>query len=399
MIKLKLHKNLLYLLILFILNVLRIADSYSISFIFEFKLILLLNYMASLGKIIGGLIIYVYQIMTWRKKEKVKYFGIKLIYKRNKIKANDSIIKIILLIFFSSFYGNIQNYFSYMIERKMNDIPSNLIFRLSSISLISSSLICFYALKYKIGKHHKFSLIALSICLSISIISDILFKPKEISFSRLAIALFYIFVSFIFDSFTDCIEKYLVDFNFLNPFNILMVEGIFEFIMEIIYSYNKQPFKDLIRLYEENEIGKLIILIIILIIYILFSSGVSVYKIYCNAIYSPMAKSLMNYLFSPLLNIINFMIKRDFYQNYYYLIESIIISLFIDFFACIFLEYIVIYCCGLDYDTKIEISSRSLNKEMNPENYIFDDDEDEDDNMNINASKSREMSMINLNDD
>ena len=194
------------------------------------------------------------------------------------------------------------------------------------------------------------------------------------------------------------IEKYLVDFNFLNPFNILMVEGIFEFIMEIIYSYNKQPFKDLIRLYEENEIGKLIILIIILIIYILFSSGVSVYKIYCNAIYSPMAKSLMNYLFSPLLNIINFMIKRDFYQNYYYLIESIIIGLFIDFFACIFLEYIVIYCCGLDYDTKIEISSRSLNKEMNPENYIFDDDEDEDDDMNNNASKSREMSMINLND-
>ena len=335
MIKIKLHRNLLYLLVLFILNILRIADSYSIIFILNFKPILLLNYMMCLGKIIGGLIIYVYQIMTWRKKEKVNYFAIKLIHKKNKIKANDSIIKILLLILFSSYFNLNQVSLSYIIEQKMNEIPTNLINRLSSISLISSSLICFYALKFKIGKHHKFSLIALSICLFISIISDILFKPKETSFGRFTIALFYIFFSFIFDSFTDCIERYIVDYNFLNPFNIIMIEGIFEFIIEIIYSSNRQPFKDLITLYENNEIRRFILFIILLVIYLLLSLGVNVYKIYCNVIYSPMAKSLMNYLFNPIFSITNFILKTDFYQNYFYLTESIIIGLFIDFFAWI----------------------------------------------------------------
>ena len=396
MIKIKLHRNLLYLLVLFILNILRIADSYSIIFILNFKPILLLNYMMCLGKIIGGLIIYVYQIMTWRKKEKVNYFAIKLIHKKNKIKANDSIIKILLLILFSSYFNLNQVSLSYIIEQKMNEIPTNLINRLSSISLISSSLICFYALKFKIGKHHKFSLIALSICLFISIISDILFKPKETSFGRFTIALFYIFFSFIFDSFTDCIERYIVDYNFLNPFNIIMIEGIFEFIIEIIYSSNRQPFKDLITLYENNEIRRFILFIILLVIYLLLSLGVNVYKIYCNVIYSPMAKSLMNYLFNPIFSITNFILKTDFYQNYFYLTESIIIGLFIDFFAWIYLEYIIIYSYGLEFDTKIEIASRSLTKEMNPENYSVDDDEDDDDD---DMNKSKEMSLLFLNDD
>ena len=80
MLKIKLHKNLLYLLALFILNLLRNIATSILLLYFQKQLILLLNNLMSIGKIIGGLIIYIYQIMTWRKKQEVKYFRIKLIY-------------------------------------------------------------------------------------------------------------------------------------------------------------------------------------------------------------------------------------------------------------------------------------------------------------------------------
>ena len=28
-------------------------------------------------------------------------------------------------------------------------------------------------------------------------------------------------------SFSDCIEKYLIDYNYMNPFLIIMIEGVF----------------------------------------------------------------------------------------------------------------------------------------------------------------------------
>ena len=57
-----------------------------------------------------------------------------------------------------------------------------------------------------------------------------------------------------------------------------------------------------------------------------------------------------------------------------------IIGLIIDFFGCVFNEYLIIFCFGLDYDTSKSIALRALEKEtlsgrdtINPgdENYIF----------------------------
>ena len=60
MIKIKLHNNLLYLLVLYILNYLLKIDSFLIIKILRFEPIYLLLYMRSLGQIIGGLTIYIY---------------------------------------------------------------------------------------------------------------------------------------------------------------------------------------------------------------------------------------------------------------------------------------------------------------------------------------------------
>ena len=115
--------------------------------------------------------------------------------------------------------------------------------------------------------------------------------------------------------------------------------------MIIIYSFNKDPFNDLIKLKEKKDTKSLTYLIILLVLYFLFSSGVNVYKVYCNVIYSPMAKSFMDYLFNPLFNILHFYLEKDFYQNYFFLVVCEILCLSIYFFCCVFLEYIVIYSC------------------------------------------------------
>ena len=95
-----------------------------------------------------------------------------------------------------------------------------------------------------------------------------------------------------FDPFTDVIEKYLIEFDFLSPFLIIMIEAIFGFTLVSIYSAGKNPFKDLIILYEESSTKNFILLIFLLFLYFALSAGVNVYKILTIGLYSPMAKTL-----------------------------------------------------------------------------------------------------------
>ena len=74
MIKIKLHKNLIYLLVLYVLSYLRKIDIFIILKYLKFEPVFLLLYMMNLGQMTGGLTIYIYQTLTWRKKAEVKYF-------------------------------------------------------------------------------------------------------------------------------------------------------------------------------------------------------------------------------------------------------------------------------------------------------------------------------------
>ena len=159
-----------------------------------------------------------------------------------------------------------------------------------------------------------------------------------------------------------------------------MIEGIFVFIMSIIYSINEEPFKEIITQYKNTDTGKFILLIFILSLFFFSSTFFNVYKIYCNVVYSPMERSFSDYFFVPFFNIFYFIWKNDFHNDYFYFFICEIIGLIIDFFGCVFNEYLIIFCFGLDYDTSESIALRALEKEtlsgrdtINPgdENYIF----------------------------
>ena len=100
-----------------------------------------------------------------------------------------------------------------------------------------------------------------------------------------------------------------------------------------------------------------------------------------------MAKSLMEYLLAPLLCIYHLLFENDFYNNYYYFAESEILCLIIDFFCCVYNEYIILYYCGLEHETKDEISLRAnIKEDINRYSSIDDETNDNDSDNNDNSA-------------
>ena len=92
-------------------------------------------------------------------------------------------------------------------------------------------------------------------------------------------------------------------------------------------------------------------------------SNIKIYKIYCNVIYTPMARSCANYFFNPFFIIYSFINNNDFNKKIFYFVINETIEVFKIFFGAVYNEFIIIYFCGLEYDTKISISQRALEKE------------------------------------
>ena len=252
---------------------------------------------------------------------------------------------------------------SFYIPEINPNISPTIIDRLRNLTTIASALIFTYALNFENKKHHKVSLIIISICVFLTIIIEIIFRNEKAVLNRFLYSLFLVCLLTIGDSFNNCIEKYLVDYNYINPFKILMFEGIFELIFAILVSIGKEPFKDIIYLYETNTTGNFVLLIVLLFFYFLLTILVNAYKIYCNVIYSPMARTLIDYLMNPFFIIYYFFTGKDFNNNYLYFIISEIISIVEDLFGGIYNEYIILFLCGMEYETKDMITKRALSLE------------------------------------
>ena len=227
-----------------------------------------------------------------------------------------------------------------------------------------------------------------NICLSIIITLEFFFKTEDIEIRSYFISYLFVFCHFIFVSFTDVIEKYLADYDFLNPLLILMSEGIFGFITTAFYSIFHNPFKELVIIYNEFETWKFILLIVLLILYFIFSLALNVYRILSNVLYSPMTKSLVTYFLNFTFIIYYFIAEKDFIiegeKSYFYFIVNLILSVLIDFIALIYIEIIILKFCGLDKDTHERISYGANQKEIEmitnrieDDDYFFNEDEKE----------------------
>ena len=159
------------------------------------------------------------------------------------------------------------------------------------------------------------------------------------------------------------IEKYLFEYNSVNPFFALMFEGIFGFTLCFFYGIYQSPFTEIIIFQEKTWDTKFIIFIFALILYTILSGLKNSFRVITTKIYTPMTTVFLDYILNPIYIIINFVIEVDFLvrgkKNYIYFIVNLILSIIISFFGCIYNEFIILFCCGLEKDTYRQISERA----------------------------------------
>ena len=365
MIKIKFNKTIVYFAAIFIFSncrsIIKIILSTNYGFSPKFIYLFLMN----LGQITGGLTLYSCQYKWFKKKKKTNSDSkdIELIHNEMTLERHDNIIKIIILIFFAAIF-DFEEFIIAVFYTSIINISPSFSSRLGYASLIASSLISQYALKIRSGKHHKYAIIFLGVFLFVRVIIDLLYKPDDLSIGHFFLAFILSIFYSVFISFTDTTERYIADVNFLNPFRLIMIEGIIEIIISVIYSIGKDPFRDIKIQYEKNSTETFILILFFLFLYLLLSAALNAYKVYINAVFSPFHRTLMDYFINPFFNIYYFVHMGDFNENYFYFFISEIFDIIMIFVCGIHNEYIVIYYCGLEHDTDYEITRRALKEEM-----------------------------------
>ena len=364
LIHISIRRNLYYIINLIIHYYLRKVDLIIINTKFQFNDSLIFTFLMFFGEFFAGLSIFLYQHIFLKKDIKtVKHFKIPFSIYKPKMNRTDNIFKIGLLIFFSASFDFIEFVIATFYIPRFEIVSSTAEYRFGGLIIIIGALICHFNLRIKILKHQFYSLIIIGICLAIIIILEIIYRGKGVSFGDFCFAHMLIVGYLIFVPFTDVIEKYLIEFNFINPFLILMIESIFGFIFISIYSAGENLFKNFNEIYSNYSTGEFVLFIFLLFLYFVFSAGTNAYKILTNGLYSPMAKTLAVYVLNPLIFLYYFIIGNDFLsdgeRDWFYFIANIIISLIISFLGFVFNEFIILSCCGLEYETHSFVSKRA----------------------------------------
>ena len=240
----------IYLIFLFFWHYIRKIEIMIIPKVIYFNDSLSFTFIMFLAEFLGGLGVIFYQKLHFlhrNNQTKQDEELTKILTKgkgKKKMSKKDNIFKIILLIFFAAFFDYTQFIVSYSLPKIAILSPTS-DQRSSIIQTITSSLLCTYALKFKIGNHHIFSIIGMSICLFIILILDIIFLSRGADAGKFILAFLLVFVRLSFVSFIDVIERYLVESNNMNKFKILSTEGIIGILLCIIFALieKKNPFK------------------------------------------------------------------------------------------------------------------------------------------------------------
>ena len=365
-IKIGIRNNLLYPLMLIIFNSLRRVDSLIISKVLKFKTSLIMTPIMFGGEFFAGLIIYLYELSFLPKRKKSKHMHINLIQAAEVFKYKDSNFKVYLLIFFIAFFDFVEFIISIYYLGKYSDISNTLELRTIGLTTISSALFFTFLLHIHIHRHHIFSLSILFFCLISVLITEYFFQYKYVS--NFGVKLSLIFLIHFLNSLVDSIETYLFEYNNLNPFKNLMLQGLIGIILSIIYYIFDDYFKEIKEYYKEYNNNKFTILIAFLFLYFVLCGGRNAYRVATNKIYSSMAKSLTDYFLNPLIISYYYIFENDFYSeekhNIFYFIINFVFSIIIVFCGCVYNEVLVLYCFNLEYNTHKEISKRAFNIEL-----------------------------------
>ena len=388
MIKFALRPNLRYPLQLIIWSFIRTIERELIGQFFSYKINLMYLPLMFFGEFLFGGIIYLYLKLSLKKRKKtqnpISFMSINLIDNQKILKKRDKDCKIALLIAVNSFFDFVEFVLSIEILPKFINTSSSLENRLAGILIILQSLFYRYILDLKILRHQIFSIIITSISLILTIITEFIFQDINIflSYGNFLLLFVVLFLIQLFNSLLDLVDKYLFEYDYVNPFKCLMLEGVFGLLYSTFYFVYRNPFPDIIRYYK-NKSENNGVLIFLLALYSFLCGGQNMFRVTTNKIYSPMAATLSQYFLNPLYIIINFILGSDFLSNgkrdYFYFIINFILSFIISFSGCVYNEFLILFFCDFQYETHDQIALRA-NKIINVDYELneFEDDESED---------------------
>ena len=292
MIKFALRRNLIYVLQCIIWSFLRNLLVMLMNMFFNFSRSYMFTQLMFLGEFLAGLIMYFSQRKYNQKKReenKEEYFmSIKLI-KTEEDETDyfvplDSKPKILFLIAFISFMDIAQFTMCNIYLPKFFNISKSLLQRLFGFGTIFSLFFYVYALKLPIYKHHKFSILIISICLIAIIVSGFFFQHFDIftSYTNLSITFTSIILSQILTSSSFSLEKHLFEYDYMNPFVVLMYEGFFGFFLSFLFLFDDNYFKDFSRLYKKIKINRFALFIFFFFFYTILSGCKNLFRVVTN---------------------------------------------------------------------------------------------------------------------
>ena len=386
MIKIRIRKNLFYPMMLLIFTFIRGIDYILLINKSEFNGTVLLTILMFLGEFIFGFIFYLWNLHFLSKEINRSFMGIKLklIQGKSEISHPDKNIKIYFLIFMASFFDFtlflIDTYF--LPRLYYNSISISLTVRLRSILTLCSALLCYFLLRFPILKHQLFSLLIIFICLLSVIGSEFYFRYSSLIFY----ALIFTFVIYFLNSCLDIVEKYLLEYNYINPFKIIMLEGIIGLLLITLYSIING-----INPFNEIKTNDTVLLVIFLLIYFASGAGRNIYRIITNKLFSPMTRTLTDSILDPISIILYYKYNNDFIYkrevNFYFII-NLVISFIIVICGCIYNEILVIFCCQLDENTHSQVAHRASILEKDYE--LSSGGSNASDNQSIKSDESNE---------
>lgn len=360
-IKIGVRRNLLHPLMLLVFIALRRIVQYLFKYYTDSMGPYLLPSLIFLSKFIFGLIAYLFLIYKSRSSNGIKYAGINLISSNYKIKQVDNTSRIVILVLLASYFDFVgtmtRKFFTY--EGITSKTLEN---RVRSFQIIASGLLCYFTIRTKIYKHQIFSLIIISICLIIIILSELINnkginEEKDENDPLLKIKFFIItFFSCFCRAYLDTIEKYLFEFNHLSPYKVIICEGFINFFLLLILFLINGCSLQLEKITNIN----IFVFIVLLLLYFFLSGLKNIYRVTTIKLYSPMTRALTECVLDPFISLIVFLVEYNIKDNFWIFFTINIICLFINaFFSLVYNDCIVLYCWGLEHETYLEIASRS----------------------------------------
>lgn len=256
---------------------------------------------------------------------------------------------------------------SVLIINSTSEITFNLLeFQLKAVQILILSLLCKFILRYPIFKHQWLSLGLIIIGIIFVFIrtfakEDILVLLKQIGI--------YI-MTYLFWACQEISEKYLMENQFISPFEILLFEGSFGLVISIVliaifnnitcpryfdFCIEGKPIEEILETLK--IIGSNGGIIGLLVLFFFTSAGYNIFRLSINKIYTPTHKAIADILSAFIWECVWYILDTN--KTEWYIILNVIGYLIMIIGTLLYNEIIILYLWGFQSNTKKEILMRT----------------------------------------